>query len=97
MSVRDAAIDVLVTLSVITAALSCLGVLVMRTALQRLHYLGPLAMVAPLLAGAAVAISRIGYSGAGVKALFIAAVVAGFAPVLSHQTGRMAEGRHDLR
>ena len=38
---RDVLIAILVTLSVITTALSCLGVLLMRTPLQRLHYLGP--------------------------------------------------------
>ncbi len=92
---RDVAIDVLVVLCVVTTALSCAGVLVMRTPLQRLHYLGPLAMVSPVLLGVAVAIARNTYSGASLKALIIALVVALFAPVLSHQTGQMADARHD--
>jgi multisubunit Na+/H+ antiporter MnhG subunit len=95
VNVRDAAIDVLLLLSVLTAVLSCLGILVMRTPLQRLHYVGPLAMVAPVFAGIAVAIAHDTYSGAGFKALFIALGIAGFAPVLSHATGRLAEGRHE--
>jgi multisubunit Na+/H+ antiporter MnhG subunit len=92
---RDVVIDVLVALCVVTTALSCAGVLVMRTPLQRLHYLGPLAIVSPVLLGVAVAIARNTYSGASLKALVIAFVVALFAPVLSHQMGQMADARHD--
>ncbi len=90
---RDLLIDALLWLGVLTAALSCLGVLVMRTPLQRLHYVGPLAMVAPLLVGIAVAVAHNTYQGAGYKAVFIGLAVAAFAPILSHQTGRMAEAR----
>jgi multisubunit Na+/H+ antiporter MnhG subunit len=90
---RDLAIDALLWLGVATAVLSCLGVLVMRTPLQRLHYLGPLAMVAPMLIGVAVALGRNTYAGAGYKSVFIALLIAAFAPVLSHQLGRMASAR----
>lgn len=95
MSPRELAIAVLVTLSVVTAALSCLGVLAMRTPLQRLHYLGPLAMVAPVLLAAAVALAHGTYAGGTGKALFIALVLALSAPVLAHETGRMAEDREE--
>ncbi len=95
MSARELVIAALVTLAVLTAALSCLGVLVMRTPLQRLHYLGPLTMVSPVLLGVAVALARGVYAGAGWKALFIALVLAAFGPVLAHETARMAEAREE--
>jgi len=95
VSAREAVIAALLLLAVVTVALSCTGVLVMRTPLQRLHYLGPLAMVAPVLIGIAVALAHGVYAGAGLKALFIALVLAAFAPVLSHQTGQLADARRE--
>lgn len=97
LSLRDLVIDLLMLLAVVTAALSCAGLLVMRSPLQRLHYLGPLAMVSPVLVGLSIAIARNSYSGAGFKALFIALVLVAFSPMLSHQTGQMADARHDAR
>jgi multisubunit Na+/H+ antiporter MnhG subunit len=97
VSARELAVAGLVSLAVVTAALSCLGVLAMRTPLQRLHYLGPLTMAAPLLLGAAVALARGTSSGAGWKALLIALVPAAFGPVLAHETARMAEAREEPR
>lgn len=92
---RDLAIDVLLLGAVAVAVLSCMGVQLMRTAMQRLHYLGPLTMVAPVLVALAVAIARNAYPGAGFKALFIALLLAAFGPILSHQTARMVDGRHE--
>jgi len=92
---RDAAIDGLLILGVVTVALSCIGVLVMRTPLQRLHYLGPLSMVAPMLIAGAVAAGRNSYHGAAAKAIFIALLIVAFAPVLSHQMARMADARRE--
>jgi len=94
---RDVLIDGLLFAGVVVVALSCLGMLVMRTTLQRLHYLGPLAMLAPVLIGVAVACARNTYGGAGYKAVFIAILVMIFAPVLTHQTARMTEARKDAR
>lgn len=90
---RDIAIDALLGTAVVVAALSCIGIHVMRTAMQRLHYIGPLTMVSPVLIGVAIAIARNSYSGAGFKALFIAAVLVVFGPVLTHQTARAVDGR----
>ena len=92
---REIVIDVLLALTVVCAALSCIGILVMRNPLARLHYVGPLTMVCPVLAGIAVAIAKHPYAGAGYKALFIAALLVTFGPVLNHQTGRLAAARHD--
>ena len=95
MSARDLVIDVLLALTVASAALSCAGILVMRRSLARLHYVGPLVMVCPVLAGIAVAIGKHPYAGSGFKALFIAAVLVLFGPMLTHQTGQMIEARGD--
>lgn len=92
---RDVAIDALLGAAVVVAVLSCAGIQVMRTAMQRLHYLGPLTMIAPVLIGVAVAIARNGYAGAGFKALFIAIVLVVFGPVLAHQTARTVDGRRE--
>jgi len=97
VTARDVLVDGLLIAGVVVAALSCIGMLKMRTSLQRLHYLGPLAMVAPPLVGLAVALARNTYQGAGYKAVFIAVLVALFAPILSHETARMTEARRDAR
>ena len=92
---REIAIDVLLALTVVSAALSCIGILVMRNSLARLHYVGPLTMVCPVLCGVAVAIAKHPYAGAGYKALFIAAILATFGPMIAHQTGNLADARGD--
>jgi multisubunit Na+/H+ antiporter MnhG subunit len=95
VSVAHAAIAALLALAVLVELICCAGILAMRTPLQRLHYLGPLAMVAPGLIGVAIALAHSVYAGAGLKAIFIALVLAAFGPVLSHQTGQLADARHD--
>ena len=93
VSADHAAITVLLGLTVLLEIVCCAGILVMKTPLQRLHYVGPAAMVCPVLVALAVAVSKNPLSGAGLKAIFIAAVVVVFAPVLSHATGRAAVSR----
>jgi multisubunit Na+/H+ antiporter MnhG subunit len=93
VSVDHAAIAALLALTVLVELICCAGILAMRTPLQRLHYVGPAAMVCPVLVALAVAISKNPISGAGLKALFIAFVMVVFAPVLSHATGRAALAR----
>jgi multisubunit Na+/H+ antiporter MnhG subunit len=90
VSVAHAAIAALLALAVLVELICCAGILAMRTPLQRLHFVGPAAMVCPVLVALAVAVSKNPLSGAGLKALFIAAVMVVFAPVLSHATGRAA-------
>ena len=93
VSIAHAVIAVLLGLTVLVEAICCAGILVMKTPLQRLHYVGPASMVCPVLVALAVAVSKNPLSGAGLKALFIAAIVVVFAPVLSHATGRAALAR----
>ena len=50
-------------------------------------------MVAPVLLCTAIAIAHNTYPGAGVKAVLIGVLMVAFGPVISHQTGQMAEAR----
>ncbi|HTD35798.1 MAG TPA: monovalent cation/H(+) antiporter subunit G [Candidatus Elarobacter sp.] len=93
MSADHAIITVLLALAVLIEAVCCAGILVMKTPLQRLHYVGPAAMVCPVLVAIAVAVSKNPLSGAGLKAFFIAAVLVALGPVLSHVTGDAAVSR----
>ncbi|MEA2720367.1 MAG: multicomponent Na+:H+ antiporter subunit [Candidatus Eremiobacteraeota bacterium] len=93
MSAAHAVIAALLGLAVLVELVCCAGILVMRTPLQRLHFIGPASMVCPVLIALAVAVSKNPLSGAGLKALFIAAVLVAFAPVASHATGRAALAR----
>ena len=51
---RDVVADVLLGLAVLVVASASVGVLVMRDAYQKLHFVTPAALVAPALVGAAV-------------------------------------------
>jgi multisubunit Na+/H+ antiporter MnhG subunit len=84
---RDVAADVLLALAVLVVASASVGVLVMRDAYQKLHYVTPAALVAPALVAAAVFVQAGLYENTGetlVALLFM--VIAG--PYLSHATVR---------
>lgn len=93
MTPTDVAVAALLALAVLVVALSCAGVLLMKTTLQRLHFVGPAAMVAPVLVAIGAALAKHPYSGSGFKAGFIAVVLLVFGPILSHATGRAAVSR----
>jgi multisubunit Na+/H+ antiporter MnhG subunit len=89
---RGIAADVLLGLAVAIALLSSVGILVMRDAFQKLHYLAPLSIVAPMLVGLAVLVqagfsSRSGQTWLAVFFLLFAS------PFLSHATIRAARIR----
>ena len=92
MSLRELAVAALLVVGVAAALLSCLGVLVMRDAYDRLHYTAPAATLAPVLLAAAVVLEE-GLSAVGVKALLVALVLVATNPVLSHATARAARIR----
>ena len=92
MSLRELAVAALLVVGVAAALLSCLGVLVMRDAYDRLHYTAPAATLAPVLLAAAVVVEE-GLSAVGVKALLVALVLVATNPVLSHATARAARIR----
>lgn len=89
---RQIITDVLLALAVAVVAASAVGVLVMRDAPARLHYVTPASVVAPVLTAAAVFV-RQGLdenTGETLLALFFM-VAAG--PYLSHATIRAVSSR----
>lgn len=84
--------DIFLALAVALVLASCVGLLVMRDVYQRLHYVTPLALVAPLLVGLAV-LAQSGWSENSsltwLALLFV--IIAG--PYLSHATIRAARIR----
>jgi multisubunit Na+/H+ antiporter MnhG subunit len=84
---RDVSADVLLGLAVLVVAGASLGVLLMRDAYQKLHFVTPAALVAPVLVALAVLVQMGLYENTGETcvALFFM-VIAG--PYLSHATMR---------
>jgi monovalent cation/proton antiporter MnhG/PhaG subunit len=87
MSATSIAVAALLTFAVAVELACCVGVLVMDDAYDKLHYLGPAAIVGPLAVAAAV-ILRESFSQAGIKALLTAALLIVASPVLSHAIAR---------
>jgi multisubunit Na+/H+ antiporter MnhG subunit len=85
--VRDVCADVLLGLAVLTVASASLGVLLMRDAYQKLHFVTPAALVAPVLVALEVLVQMglVENTGETCLALFFM-VIAG--PYLSHATMR---------
>jgi multisubunit Na+/H+ antiporter MnhG subunit len=84
---RDVCADVLLGLAVLIVAGASLGVLLMRDACDKLHFVTPAALVAPVLVALAVLVQMGLYENTGETclALFVM-VIAG--PYLSHATMR---------
>jgi multicomponent Na+:H+ antiporter subunit G len=89
---RDVIVAVLLGFGVAAALLSCVGVLVMRNALDRLHFTAPASTVSPVLFALAVLVEE-PLSSAGVKAVLVAALIIVTTPVLTHATARAARVR----
>ena len=85
----------LVVAGVVVLAFACLGVLVMRGALARLHYV-QVATLGAVLVVAAVLV-RDGASLIGVKAVLVGAFLVATSPVLSHATARAIHTRAERR
>lgn len=92
MTIKDVFSDVLLLLAVVLVLASSLGVLVMRDVYQKLHFVTPAGLVAPVLVALAVLVQQ-GYSENTVETwlalLFL--VIAG--PFLTHATIRAARIR----
>ncbi len=80
-------ISVLLASAVLLVYACCLGVLCMRNAAARLHYLGPATLFPPFFVAAAV-LTQEGLTQAGFKAVLIALLLALQGPVLAHVIGR---------
>lgn len=89
---RDVIVALLLCLGVAAALMSCLGVLLMGNALDRLHFTAPAGAVSPVLFAAAVFVEE-PFTSAAVKAVLIAGLVIVTTPVLTHATARAARVR----
>jgi monovalent cation/proton antiporter MnhG/PhaG subunit len=87
MSIVSVVVAVLVAVGVVIELACCVGVLVMEDAYDKLHYLGPAAIVGPVLIAAAVVV-RESFSQSGIKSLLTAGLLIVASPVLSHATAR---------
>jgi multisubunit Na+/H+ antiporter MnhG subunit len=84
---RDVCADVLLGLAVLIVGSASLGVLLMRDAYDKLHFVTPAALVAPVLVALAVLVQMGLYENTGETFLALfAMVIAG--PYLSHATMR---------
>jgi multisubunit Na+/H+ antiporter MnhG subunit len=91
---RTVVVDGLLGLAVATALASAVGILVMRDAYRKLHYVTPIAIVAPILVGLAVLVqSGLSNVAAQTWLAILFMLIAG--PYLSHATIRAARIRID--
>ena len=93
MAVIAALKALLLVAGVLVEVLSVVGLVAMRTTLQRLHFVGPATCVGPVLIGAAVTLGTHATPSQGTKGLLVALVLALFSGVLSHETGLAAVAR----
>jgi multisubunit Na+/H+ antiporter MnhG subunit len=91
---REIGADVLLGLAVIVAVASATGVLVMRDAYQKLHYVTPLSLVSTTLVGLAVLVQS-GLSTNSAQTWLTVLFVAVASPFVSHATMRAAKVRAD--
>lgn len=92
MTAKAIAVDVLLALAVAMVALSCAGILVMKDVFQKLHYVPPASLVAPLLVALAVTVHE-GWSESATETWLAVAFMVATGPVLSHATARAARIR----
>jgi multisubunit Na+/H+ antiporter MnhG subunit len=90
--IRTVAVDVILAVAVAVVLASAAGLLAMRDSYQKLHYVTPIALIAPLLLGVAVLV-RSGFTENSALT-WLALLFVGFAgPFLSHATIRAARIR----
>jgi monovalent cation/proton antiporter MnhG/PhaG subunit len=89
---EEVVIGVLLGAAVLLVLVSSVGVLVMRDVYQRLHYVAPIAVVAPLLVAVAVTVKEGWDENTGATWLALGFVVV-TTPFLSHATVRAARIR----
>jgi multisubunit Na+/H+ antiporter MnhG subunit len=87
--VRTIVVDLLLGLGVATELVCCLGVLAMRTALDRLHYAGAGSSLPPLFIGAAVVVEE-KLNSSGITAIVVALALVLLNGALTSATGRAA-------
>jgi multisubunit Na+/H+ antiporter MnhG subunit len=92
VTIRNVSVDVLLFLACAIAIGSAVGLLVMRDVYQKLHYVTPVALVAPLVVGVAIGVqSGLSIVTAQTWLTLLLVVIAG--PFLTHATIRAARIR----
>jgi len=92
VSIRDVSLDALLVLAVVVVLASSLGVLVMREVYQKLHFVTPAGLVAPIFVALAVLV-RQGYSENTVETWLALLFLIAAGPFLTHATIRAARIR----
>jgi multicomponent Na+:H+ antiporter subunit G len=89
MSVPVVLSAALLAVGVLAVLLSCVGVLLIPDAYDKLHYAAPANTIGPVALALAIVV-RAGFGPAGVKALVVAAVLVSTNSALTHATARAA-------
>jgi multisubunit Na+/H+ antiporter MnhG subunit len=84
--------DALLALAVLLVAVSSLGVLLMRRDLEKVHYVTPASLVAPVVVALAVTVQQ-GWSQVTTQTWLAVLVMAATGPVLAHATARAIRTR----
>jgi multicomponent Na+:H+ antiporter subunit G len=92
MTTRTVIADVLLGLAVLVVLGSSAGILLMRDVYQKLHYVTPAALVAPLIVGLAIAVQS-GWSVNSLQTWLATGLMVIATPFLSHATIRAARIR----
>jgi multisubunit Na+/H+ antiporter MnhG subunit len=88
VTAQSVLVDLLLALAVLLTAGCCVGVLLMESAIDRLHHLGPVTGLAVPAVAVAEMIQESPISASGEKSVLITLALLMSAPVLSHAVGR---------
>ncbi len=91
MTARDLVTGVLLAFGVGIELAAALGLLLMRTAIDRLHYTSLATTTGPIFIAAAV-LAEESVSSAGITAILVALLLIGLNSALSTATARLARG-----
>ena len=92
MTLEDVVVGVLLAIGVALELIFCIGVLLARDALDRLHYAAAAATAGPVLLGAAILFDE-RLSAAGVSTIVTVGFLVLLSPVLTIATARAAHPR----
>lgn len=84
---QDAVIAALLAGAVLLVLVASLGVLLMRDVLEKVHFVTPAALVAPILVAIAVTVQQ-GWAQTTTQTWLAVAIMAVTGPVLAHATAR---------
>jgi len=92
MTWQEIAAIALLAIGVVLELLACLGVLVMNTVYDRLHYAGLASLLGPIAIAAAVLLVE-AVSMAGIQMILLTATLVVSGPIITHATARTARVR----